>query len=469
MWAPQPCFVLSAFRITVTLSALALCSCAVIDSSIDGRINAINKGYDSAVNDEILANIIHASRHEALRFYQHSKIVPTQTTAFNLGLPTITLGPDKVAAAKEYAFSGSVADNSAGISLEVDPVETHDFNVAVLAPIQPGSIGLLLQSFPKELVYLALFDSIIFQEVATPKKPASAPIEYRNTPTLNDSDCDSDDYTSFYSDTQPVPSVPVGQKGYHATYFPSDNDIASTDDKFQKSDTPKQNLLFACRYRRFQFWVEYGIRFGLTVSLSGQQGSAMETGPAPGAGQPKDSTAGTQKSAVVGYFCLDPAEANIWAAPYVKNNTCNSPSAENRDDHQNPKKPTVVDMGPDDSSFKFGPSSKKATVDATVEIRPRSLTGVYNYLGSLIDHGGLVPVYSPELAMDHPGQTELLTITTAKNVSHCYASAKVDGVHYCVPDDAVNTKRLFALVAQLQGLSSNSTDTPGSLTFRVTP
>jgi hypothetical protein len=399
--------------------------CTIVDSSMGLRIDAINGGYDTAINDEILTNIVRASHFQDL-------------SDVKLGLPNITLGPS--ATTRQYIFAGNQTDNSASLSLELDPIETHDFHNSLLTPLTVGTIGVLLQNFPKELVYLALIDSIRFQETDENGKLIGIPIEYKNYPTPPTLKCPVDDYTGEYYPELEGTVVNGRTIKYNSYYHPpgegSFNDLST------------------CKYQRFYYWVETAVAYGLTVSFS------TVTNPKYVETDPK----GTQpKTITSGHFCFDSAQAQPKRVRLIGKdlpNTC---------DQQSNPAPTALDDA-HVHIFNFSRSGFKST-PAILEIKPRSLMGVFLYLGKIVtapSHGrGLVPLYSPEASSN--GDNNMLT-TTEGLADNCFAVATLNKEHYCVPaKDTDNTKRVFALLSELITLSSTASDIPTSLTVRLTP
>jgi hypothetical protein len=162
------------------------------------------------------------------------------------------VGP--TATARQYIFGGNLADNSAALSLELDPIETRDFHNSLLTPMTVGTIGLLLQNFPKEMVYLALFESIRFQETDEKGVAKGVPIEYPNDPTLSSSKCPDDDYTTYhYPELKGIDAR--GRRFDFQSYYHPPNDAPFND-------------LAACKYQRFFFWVQTAVGYGLTVKFS---------------------------------------------------------------------------------------------------------------------------------------------------------------------------------------------------------
>ncbi len=258
----------------LVLGEIFLSGCGFVDSSVSDRIDTLNHGYGTASNSELLTNIVRASHYEPLRFYSHRKFSPSQTSDWKIGLPDVVFGPGKSASAREYAFSGNIADNSVSVSEEIDPVESHDFHNSILTPITPGVLGIFLQNFPRELVFMTLFSAIRFDE------PGQLPIEYRNEPSMP---------------TQECPAV---------NYSPYDPDNSSENLTFVSPYHPPGTGQFAdirkCPYQRFVYWVEGAVAYGLTVDFSEASNPKYDI---------TDTSSKEPKTIVQGRFCLDPALA----------------------------------------------------------------------------------------------------------------------------------------------------------------
>ncbi len=98
------------------------------------------------------------------------------------------------------------------------------------------------------------------------------------------------------------------------------------------------------------------------------------------------------------------------------------------------------------------------------EVRPRSLYGVYQFLGELLLRGGggiaLREARTPDGA--------LLTVVQGRTTS-CFAHVTYYGRSYCVPVEAGDvTKMTFALLAQLQALQTKAGDLPSTPVIRLT-
>ena len=102
------------------------------------------------------------------------------------------------------------------------------------------------------------------------------------------------------------------------------------------------------------------------------------------------------------------------------------------------------------------------------EVSFRSIYGVYAYLGALQRGANGRPTdISNLLQLDRDGKGGILDITAAKGA--CFTAIDYEGSHYCVPQGADNTKRLFNLLHQLQEISTAPSNAPTTLTVTNVP
>jgi hypothetical protein len=273
--------------------------------------------------------------------------LPSQTSDLKIGLPTITLGAGQTATQKQFIFLGNLTDNSAAVSIEIDPIESRDFNNGILTPISVATIGILLANFPKEMVYLALLDSVRFEQAG------GYTIEYKNDPRPPSTKCQSENYTTY------DPAYP-GQLMLSRYFPPGEGDYAD---------------LTNCPYQRFVDWVETAIAYGLSVA----------TKDVPNPKYDPSDTKGTQpKTIKVGRFCLDPAQARPGVFDQLKGlptALCDEPPKGTEEN-----KPPLM--------FPFTRGSKQ--VLATLEFWPRSLVSLFTYLGKILksEPNDLVVLYN---------------------------------------------------------------------------
>jgi hypothetical protein len=438
-------------RAVAVLLSVSVAACGFVDSSFEPRINTVNRGYDSATNTEVLANIVHASRYEPLRFYLHSKFAPSQTSDIKVGLPTITFGPGQLAAQKQFAFASNLTDNSASLSLEVDPIETHDFHNSLMTPLSLGTIGLVLTSFPRELVFLTLFDSVRFQF------QGGMPIEYRNVPTPPSANCPEYHYDGSSGDADYDPSYVAGP-GSPYNGVPYDPRSGA---RYHPARAGSYDNLRNCSYQRFRFWIATAIAYGMSVTFE----SAPNTKHNPN--DPKDTQPAT---IVVGKFCFDPALAQPSlageTAVFFKGSACVKTTIDKSTTKSQTNATEQLTFG-----FPFmGPDQKIGHVD--LEIRPRSLLEIFLYLGDLLKmataQNQMIPVYTKEAQSN--GDVSVFQVELNRHRGSCFSALSEGERYYCIPDDgAENTYRLFAMVTELTSLMQTATDVPNSLSVRLTP
>ena len=105
-----------------------------------------------------------------------------------------------------------------------------------------------------------------------------------------------------------------------------------------------------------------------------------------------------------------------------------------------------------------------------VEPSLRSPYSVMQYFGrllasDLIHRVKLIDAGSPRMPT---GDKDILTVKTEHGAGECFASARHDGVHYCVPNKgANNTKELFVLLNTLINLSTKRESLPTTPTVQV--
>jgi hypothetical protein len=249
--------------------------------------------------------------------------------------------------------------NSASLSLEVDPIETRDFHNSLMTPLTAGNIGVLLTNFPRELVFLTLFESVRFQFRGV------LPIEYRNVPSAPTASCPDFDGVIYDRQTD-----------HENFYYP--RNARSFDD------------LRDCNSQRFRYWMGTALAYGMSFSFQ------AVPNPKHNANDPKD----TQPPTIVsGTVCFDAALAEPWAAQATEDFFKNSPCIKTSET----KPATGKAADPNQNlifSFPYpGPGCNKACM-TDIEVKPRSLLSAYAYLGRLLkmatEYGLFVTLHTPE-------------------------------------------------------------------------
>ena len=134
----------------------------------------------------------------------------------------------------------------------------------------------------------------------------------------------------------------------------------------------------------------------------------------------------------------------------------------------------IVRIAPDGSSkeFQFPPKTSKPPSAALAafefddgyghhyQLLTRSTYGVYNYVGAILRNK---PLDIDNLQPDNEKYRGIVRIVFSDG--DCFAAVGYRNMQYCVPTDANNTKKLFALLHQLQQLNTAPSNTPTTLTI----
>jgi hypothetical protein len=106
----------------------------------------------------------------------------------------------------------------------------------------------------------------------------------------------------------------------------------------------------------------------------------------------------------------------------------------------------------------------------TYQMFMRSTYGVYNYVGALLHHHTDIT----NLSEDESGYGGMVQILRQAEVSRaadlgCFADVTYRKVRYCVPNSSDRTKRIFALLHELQQLNTAPSNAPTTLSTVSTP
>ncbi|MGD0187257.1 MAG: hypothetical protein ABSC25_18680 [Roseiarcus sp.] len=399
-------------RVAIAAATSWLIAGCAYNDHFDNRVARYDIASEQARDQMIFTNIVRASLAEPLAFLQLGQINGSNTTMATMGVPSLVLGP--AAPAKIPVGSGGTAflasaldkqavfganPGAAGFTANsLSTSGTTNFNVTP-AETKDFYRGLLLTVEPETLAFF---------------------LEQGIAPEL-----------LFYLFTDKVVEDKAGVINQYSN------------DPFDPS------------FGKFQYYVALAMTYGLTAE------------PEPGSKPPKpansnksdkskgnDSSNGDNQPAQVWRLCFD---KSAWA-----------PGAKFADQHpmcgsqEKSKDPREVNF-----------------LDATgkrVEARvvSRSTFSIFQYLGRLVAEGeaaqiklqtpqavGTPPLQDDTLFAVSSGGDGLLGLTggdVGLKGAGCFLTVDYGGKGYCVPDSALNTKRILGLLAQLLALSTTVQD-----------
>jgi hypothetical protein len=421
----------------------ALMGCNVVDN-FEPRVYSADLQSQNVLNQETLLNIVRASEFQPLTFVQISQFAGTQTETLNAGLPTVTFGPSKTGAQRQWVFGGNALDSSIQGSFQGNPLVSSAFQQGMMSPISPKVLAFLIATYGREPVYYATIDSIV---LTTPTDTYA----FRNDPSDNNN---------------PAGGSCEIHKGDSFTQVVGDPTV--------------------CNFSKFvnflRTGLDYGVSFELVDTGSGSGGASVTTAapvaatphkgaaavavppavtPAapPAAAAPSNSTAqntnATSSPNVSGHLCFDPALAiSQYRQELTKDpDRCGQAST--------PKSSNA------NYSFNFPGQSGVA-----ITLNVRSPISVYGYLGKLLrltNEGmkGAIQYYSPESA-EFKKQNSFFTVIKDKNISKCFVDVEYGDSKYCVPTGDYSTAALLGIVQDLRNLSITPADILTSFTVRLT-
>lgn len=102
-------------------------------------------------------------------------------------------------------------------------------------------------------------------------------------------------------------------------------------------------------------------------------------------------------------------------------------------------------------------------------VMPRSPFGIFQYLGRIAASGekGQIRLQSDEAIDVPPFRDEILFEVVNGTQADCYLSVSFKGQDYCIPEQAINSKRILGLLTQLIALNTAISDVPVTPSVRV--
>jgi len=109
------------------------------------------------------------------------------------------------------------------------------------------------------------------------------------------------------------------------------------------------------------------------------------------------------------------------------------------------------------------PENVKLPAGSKIQFSTRSPYAVYLYLGRWLKVSA-----TPQFFFTIPPDAGLITVLGDQSIN-CFTQLSYQGQHYCVPQEAYNTKRIFAILHQIAGLNIAHASTPPTLSVRTVP
>jgi hypothetical protein len=415
-------------------SALALglwlTACASVDQ-FGSRIYDGNLNSQNATNQEILLNIIRASRYQSTNFLAITQVTGGQSELLTTGLPTITFGPAQTATQHQAVISNSLASGVTG-GYQSNPLVSSAFSEGMLSPISLRTIALLLGSHPREAVFYATIDSIRLKLLGRVDT-------YRNDPSYD--------------------TPPNGQALSCHNMF----EVAAEREDVSFFKTRED----VCNYTKFASFLLKFLDFGLYAELVPANPTASKAGtPTSAAANTTPSTTNTQST-------------NATASPQATGQLCFDPSHAELEDYRRELlgskfKQAVCKVHT--SASKARPTNQAGnliipfTGIGNVELDAvtfRSPSGVFQYLGTVWRNDESYLIHYGTREAQALLQPSVPYINIIQGNSDCFVALRFHGAQYCVPQGSDNTALLMDILVQLRNLSITPSDLNSAFSVRV--
>jgi hypothetical protein len=434
--------------IVAVLAAASLASGCVAFGGVARTAGTIDRSAGEARNDSILRNILRASQHEPLYFYSISRVSGSGMEDFKFNLPPFTVGPKQLTTQRNYTFGADILDSQHSGSFDVALLDSKNFYQGMLAPLDLLEINLLLkQGFPRELVYrLVVQDITVYDDQGLHR--------YVNDP----------------------------RKGGAGPPIPMNASLA--------------DILKLSSSRDFNLYFEAAMTHGITTetysrldSGAGGDADAKPSGEGGGrGGAPASGKKGPMATSSAARLCFDetliedssPIGKLSMADVKLSGNLCGErpfiiPVAEASEPlpalqkaYDDCKKLNAASAAPNSPAqhsnrfcARFGPQIM------AVELNTRSLFGVFQYLGDVLNSRGDVELWGLGAADEPRASGPLLQISNSRTEA-CFANITQGTVRYCIPTKGGDAlKETFSIINALQALKTSPGDLPATTAVRI--
>jgi hypothetical protein len=379
--------------------ALFVASCAYNDH-FDNRVDRFDIASEQARDQMILTNIVRASKAEPLAFLQIGKVTGVNSSSNQMGLPSMILGPSiptKIAGTSATSFVSSLDKQF------VFGANPGASGFAANSLTTSGSTTFDVNPSETKDFYRGLLLTVEPETLAFFVQQGVAP------------------ELLFYLFTGKV----VEEKAGRVTQYIND-------------PLDPESL------RGFQHYVELAMTYSIVAEPEPGAKAKSSAGAAKKGGSAKTGgsgdAAGQETQAPDWRLCFD---RSGWG-PDVKF-ADNHPMCGSHEKLSNPRMVTFRD--------RQGELVK-------LQVFPRSTFAIFQYLGRIVAAGeaGEIKLKTPAAVGYGSLQDDRLFVLSRSGPASCFVAVDYGGGGYCVPDDAINTKRILGLLAQLLALNTSVRD-----------
>jgi hypothetical protein len=486
---------------------LAVCflSACTAFSPYNQTAEEVNRSATQYFDNALLLNVVRSSLYEPLTFITITSLDGTESATGTLGIPSIVFGPHAAASPKNYVFGPNSTSRTNSNTFHVSVVDDPASFEALLTPLNPGLVALFIgQGYDRSLMFFLTVSRIRVIQPKTAKAPEKVLAEYRNDPDHSQDFEDfqgemasllvegltaQTDITSIaagksfpqsklcFDPVLPKPAFDQPSVATLATkltiaraqsapdvakFLPSQPVPNVNTPAGQVAPTAAQPTYDTCNSG--DGWLE--------TKISANSGSAQN-----GSGQNQNSPpAGTQ----VGGVQQSPGlivgpDGSLWiidlAANKVTRVAVEKTGALGKPIDVTLTQPPAKPAPPQAPTIAYPLTTTDDGAGVTYQVFMRSTYGVYDYIGALIrGHHDISNLLAPDNSK-YGGIVNISESSEANgsSASDCFSSVSYRGETYCVPTRADNTKKLFALLHDLQQLMTAPSNAPTTLQVTTVP
>jgi len=512
----------------VGLSTCVLSACTAF-SPFNQTGEEVNRDATQYSNNALLLNVVRASLSEPLTFITITGLDGTASTTGTLGLPSIIFGPHAATSPKNYAFGSNSTSRTNSNTFHVSVVDDPASFESLLTPLNPGMLALFVgQGYPRELMFFltvnrirevrlkdksTLVEAVLHEWRNDPDDPdfgefigfmasllvggltaqtditsiaagKTFPLskvcfdEFLRRPAFDDGIFDSAERKLAVSAGAPAIDYPVRKPTFAPEGLGDTARAGSVTGVAAKIDYATPTL--ALDAQAAQVVANAGT---LALAMSEMDNCSanegwVETKISPNAGPAQNSTGQGQSAAasptpnpsqssalIVGpdgaLWIFNVAANKVTRVAVDKAGKLATLTSDPVDASPPPK--------PEQPTIAYSLTLKDPTGDRHFQIFMRSTYGVYDYVGALLRKKDIRNLLAPDES-NYGGIVNVTKLAESDNSpSDCFASVAYHDQAYCVPGNAVNTKRLFALLHSLQELMTAPSNSPTTLQVTNVP
>jgi hypothetical protein len=387
-------------------TAICVAGCAYNDH-FDNRVDRYDVASERARDQMILTNIVRASKAEPLAFQSLGQISGSNTSSMQMGLPSLVLGPAN--ASKVAGGQSAGALNALGLDKQIvfgaDPAASGFLANGMTTS---GSTSFNVTPSETQDFYQGLLEPVEPQTLALFREQGIA------------------DEILFYLFTEKVVE--------------------------ERAGTVRQNVYVNDRldptFDAFHHYVELAMQYGLSSEPT--PGARIAPAPSSKKTDSKNSGDATTELATDWRLCFN---RKAWAPGTP--NADNHPLCGSKEKMSDPRTVTFRDP---------------RGVKVTAHVYPRSTFSIFQYLGRLVaaSDGGKIALITDDAKGHAPLEDDTLFDVTTGDSGSCFLTVDYGGT-YCVPNSALNTKRILGLLVQLLALNTSIRDVGITQQVQVLP